>query len=59
MEERTIMEASCTNNMHAGEKVFCSCYFRRFAGFFVGRVKKTCSIVGLYESLISAEEKTE
>ena len=30
MEGKTFIEASCNNNMHTGEKVFCSCYFWRF-----------------------------
>ena len=41
MEYKTVIEASCINNIHAGEKVFSSCYFWRFvSSFFSGIVKK-------------------
>ena len=43
------------NNMRTGEKIFCSCYFRRFVTlFFSERVKtfygRVKTFYGLYES---------
>ena len=35
------IKASCTNNIHAGETIFCNYYFWRFVSrFFSGRGKK-------------------
>ena len=30
MEQKTFIEASCINNIHTGEKNFCTCWFWRF-----------------------------
>ena len=40
MEEETLIEASCTNNIHTVDKNFCSSNFLKFVNlFFSDRVK--------------------
>ena len=54
MEQKTLIEASCTNNMHTEEKVFCTFNFLFFAhlkfvsAFFSDRVRKLVIYIGLY-----------
>ena len=38
---KIFIEANCWNNKHAGENVFCICYFSRFVSrFFPDRANK-------------------
>ena len=40
MKLKSFNEASCTNNIYTGEKVFWTCYFWRFVScFIIGHVK--------------------
>ena len=44
--KKTFIKASCTNNIHIGEKGLCCSYFSRFAGgLFSNKVKKMCTIL--------------
>ena len=51
MEWKTFMEASSIYNIHIEDKIFCSCYFCRFANSFDSdRVERLEVYFGLYES---------
>ena len=51
------MEASCTNNIHSGEKSLCCCNFSRFvSGFFSEKVKKCLVYFALFEFCISRSQ---
>ena len=39
--KKTLIKASCTNNIQTGANVFCSCYFWSFLSRFFFRQKKT------------------
>ena len=47
IEQKTFIEdeESFTNGIHAGEKVFCSCYFWRFMRRWLSDRVKTCSLL--------------
>ena len=60
MEQKTFIEASCNNNIHTEEKVFCSSYVWRFESrFFLDRVKKLVVYL-VYMTFLSTsrEDKT-
>ena len=51
MEQKAFIEASCINDIHTREKLFCSCYFYRLVRrFFSDRVTKFIVYFGLHES---------
>ena len=59
MEYKKRIKASCNNNIHIGEKVFCSYQFWRFVSrFFSDRLRK-CSIFGLYDSSLNFQGRQD
>ena len=51
MEKKTFMEASCNHNIHTGEKDFLQLLLLKvWESFLFRQSKKTCSILGLYDS---------
>ena len=41
---KTFIEVSCTDNIYTGEKVFCSCFFRRLVSSFFRSSHRRCSV---------------
>ena len=47
------IEASCTNNIHTGEKNFCSYHFEKVVGRFISdKVKNRVVYFGQFESFL-------
>ena len=54
--KKTFIKASCTKNMHIGEKSLCCCHFSRFVGgLFSNKVKKCVVYFALLESSLHFE----
>ena len=60
MEQKAFIEASCINDIHTREKLFCSCYFYRLVRrFFSDRVTKFIVYFGLHESSLHFQREED